>query len=381
MGSPISPAIANIYMADFEEKALTKAYLKPKLWLRYVDDTFVIWTHGRKELGSFVEYLNSIHESIKFTMELETNHSLPFLDVLVKRKTDGALAFDVFRKKTHTDRYLHATSHHHPAQIAGAANTLAYRSKVLTDDAHRDLEMKRLRKALQSNGYPEKTINKALSRDINNKTETVEDKSGFRGFAKLPYVRGTTERIGHILKSHLIQTTFVPSTKVGAALRSVKDKISNESHGVYEIPCKSCSKAYIGKTNRRVSARISEHKVDVKNKKTTSTLAMHTMTEGHLMDFDKARTIVSLDSEPKRIYREAIEIHKRVESLNTRDDSKRLPYAWQTVIEKKKDKKSENMKPQGAEGTSKKSPPLRKSKRIADRENQKRTGAPRSPDT
>lgn len=47
MGSPLSPIIVNIVGDCFEQKALTTTSKKPKLWLQYVDDTFVIGTHGR----------------------------------------------------------------------------------------------------------------------------------------------------------------------------------------------------------------------------------------------------------------------------------------------------------------------------------------------
>ena len=42
MGSPISPLIANIFMEEFEVKALQSSPNPPSMWLRFVDDTFVI---------------------------------------------------------------------------------------------------------------------------------------------------------------------------------------------------------------------------------------------------------------------------------------------------------------------------------------------------
>ena len=57
-------------------------------------------------------HLNSIHPSIKFTMELEEGGSIPFLDTRVTRKVEGKLDITVYRKPTHTDWYLHFSSHH-----------------------------------------------------------------------------------------------------------------------------------------------------------------------------------------------------------------------------------------------------------------------------
>ena len=102
MGSPISPILANIFMEDFEQKALETARYQPKLWLRYVDDTFIIWQHGSDKLSDFLDHLNQQHPRIQFTMETETSDSLPFLDVLISKRVDGSLGHSVYRKPTHT---------------------------------------------------------------------------------------------------------------------------------------------------------------------------------------------------------------------------------------------------------------------------------------
>jgi hypothetical protein len=88
---------------------------KTSYWYRYVDDMFVIWPRGMEELQKF-QHLNNIHTKIKFTMEIETDGLLLFLDTLVTEKPVGSLVHSVYRKLTHTDLCLHEKSHHHPLQ-------------------------------------------------------------------------------------------------------------------------------------------------------------------------------------------------------------------------------------------------------------------------
>lgn len=52
-----SPVFANICMEEFERNAVTSFKLKPKVWLRYVDDTFVIWRHGEDTLEEFIKHI------------------------------------------------------------------------------------------------------------------------------------------------------------------------------------------------------------------------------------------------------------------------------------------------------------------------------------
>ena len=105
MGSPLSPTVANIFMEDFENTAIATFHLQPKIWKRYVDDTFVIMPHNNSSLQEFLSHINGLHDRIKFTMEIENNNSFAFLDVLVS-KNNNRLTTTVYRKPTHTDRYL-----------------------------------------------------------------------------------------------------------------------------------------------------------------------------------------------------------------------------------------------------------------------------------
>jgi hypothetical protein len=104
MGSTLSPVVSNIFIDHFEELALKTAIHRPSLWLRYVDDTFVIWPHGPDKLQEFFDHINNIRPSIQFTMETEVDNNIPFLDVLVIRK-QSAITTIVYRKPSHTGRY------------------------------------------------------------------------------------------------------------------------------------------------------------------------------------------------------------------------------------------------------------------------------------
>ena len=96
MASPLSPVVANLFMEDFESKALASAPFKPNTWKRFVDDTFINQSHGPQKLYGFHMHLKYQSLSIKFTMETEIDGFLPFLDVLISKKNDGSLSHPVF---------------------------------------------------------------------------------------------------------------------------------------------------------------------------------------------------------------------------------------------------------------------------------------------
>jgi hypothetical protein len=101
MESSQPPIVSNNFMEHFEKLALYSAQYKPSLWLRYVDETFVVWPRGPSRLQDFLSHLYSLRPSIQFTMEKELDTAIAFLAVLVIRE-ETTLATKVYRKPTHT---------------------------------------------------------------------------------------------------------------------------------------------------------------------------------------------------------------------------------------------------------------------------------------
>ena len=110
MGSPVSAIVANLVMEHIEETILVTSCHDVLFWKRYVDDTWVVLPE--KHVLAFLQYVNSIERSIQFTLEREVNSSISFLDVSVTRTESFSFVTSVFRKKTHTDKYLSFDSHH-----------------------------------------------------------------------------------------------------------------------------------------------------------------------------------------------------------------------------------------------------------------------------
>ena len=69
-------------------------------------DDDVISAVSGNEAERLLSHLNSVEPSIQFTLEREKDRHLPFLDLNVSRGVQGNLETSVYRKPTHTDKYL-----------------------------------------------------------------------------------------------------------------------------------------------------------------------------------------------------------------------------------------------------------------------------------
>ena len=94
-------------------------------------------------------------ESIKFTIEKEQNGELPILDTLVKHHTDGSLSSSsVYRKWTHTDKYLDFQFHHPLAHKLSVLRTLISWASFIYSFIGKPAEECHVTNILHQNGYP-----------------------------------------------------------------------------------------------------------------------------------------------------------------------------------------------------------------------------------
>lgn len=102
MGSPASVIVANLVMEDLENNALSTFTQRPRLYYRFVDDT--IAASKKTEIPKFHKHLNDQNVHIKF--ERYKKDGISFLDTLNQVNDDGSICTKVYRKPTHSERYL-----------------------------------------------------------------------------------------------------------------------------------------------------------------------------------------------------------------------------------------------------------------------------------
>ena len=211
MGSPISPIVANLFMEDLETKALATAPSTPKIWKRFVDDTFTIIQKAQKDV--FLDHINSIDSNIHFTYEdSKEDGSIPFLDMLITPDEDGRLNTTVYRKSTHTDQYLHWDSHHPITSKYSMIGTLYHRARTVCSNPNQlQKEEKHLFKSLRKFKYPDWALNRvrlksqtpALKKSKENSNKPTPNNSRWpKTHTVVPYHQGLSENYKRTCKKY-----------------------------------------------------------------------------------------------------------------------------------------------------------------------------------
>ena len=339
MGSPVSPIVANLCMEVVEELAINTSTVASRVWKRYVDDSFVIIK--KDAVSSFHDTLNSIDSKIVFTIEEENNGQISFLDTLVSRK-NGVAVIDVYRKPTHTDRYLDFSSHHETKHKVSAASTLLFRAANLPSTCEgKARETSHVTEALTANGYPSTVISNILKKKSAPTTPPPEELVSMffkwadpsdtsMGFACLPYIRGLSEPLTRLLRKNDIRVVSKPAKTLQQEFTSPKFRqpLDLQCNVVYKIPCADCSWSYVGETGRCFKTRRKEHQRNLKNYTRGSNIANHAWHNNHSIDFEGATVI---DKGNHRV-RRTLESWHTAKTFGADNNSKPLPRQYSILL-------------------------------------------------
>ena len=83
----------------------------------------------KNRVEDLLEHINGIEESINSTVKAESEGCIPFLDVLFSPQPDGFISTSVYRRATHTDKYLDFDSHQPLSHKRLVVTTLQSRAK------------------------------------------------------------------------------------------------------------------------------------------------------------------------------------------------------------------------------------------------------------
>ncbi len=338
MGTKMAPSYAILYM-DYLERKILERDPKPYIWLRFIDDIFMVWLHGDEELDAFLTYLNSFHETIKFTHE-SSDSTVNFLDVTVHKDENGELSTDVFVKPTDAHSYLNYHSCHPPHIVRSIPYSQALRvCRICSTTEYRDQRLADLKGFLLSREYPERLVTMSIEKALKDyeSKERQQKKSpipliltfdpAFPDWTKLLAsnldLLGTDEPGQDLLREYKPMVTYrrprsLRDILVNADVKTKKPqcigcstctkhcatcnkimcckevvgqhthykfKIRNQlncqsKYILYMLQCRRCGIQYVGQTSNSLNTRVIAHMADIKKKKDT-TVSKHYNSMGH----------------------------------------------------------------------------------------------------
>lgn len=339
MGSPVSPIVVNLYMEFFEKKVIDTFQDPPRLWLRYVDDTFVILKKSAAD--TFFGHINNVDSNIKFTQEPIKDNCLPFLDCRVTVKNDQTLKTTVYRKPTHTDHYLQFDSNHPLVHKVGVIQSLFHRANtIISDTEEKDQEIAHIKSALGDCGYPDWAYQKVTNSQRHK--QTIRSATNTCTVNKtIPYVKGLSECIKSDLAKFRISVSFKPFNKIRGKLVHLKDKKpkDKQSHLVYGIKCSEpgCDESYVGETQQALKARLKQHRRPSSSGEAAFNSAVfnHIATTGHTIEDKDVKILDREENWWQRGVKEAIVERVEQPSLNRNGGLRhKLSHTWDRALQK-----------------------------------------------
>ena len=323
MGSPPAPSLANIWLARRESVIKDTA----KLFERYMDD--IIRSIKHEKIEEKLQQINNIHANLKFTIEVEQDGRIPFLDMLLIRN-GNKLTSTWYCKPTDTGLVMNfhalAPRRYKRAVVSGFIHRI-HRACSTWENFHTSLQ--KAKEILEKNQYSphfyESVIKDTIERIIT-PVNAEERENGVGTQQKhlilLQYRGPATDKFIKKLKECGAPTQVVLTLrKLRSYLPSLKSPIPKmlKSDVVYKVTCPRCQTCYVGKTSRHLSTRFAEERTKKKEQ-----VYQHVKSCRMIPQKLTEKDVEVLATVPKGGFqlaiREALFIRELCPGINTRDE-------------------------------------------------------------
>lgn len=163
---------------------------------QYVDD--LLTAVPLDKVQNTLQMFNSFNPQLQFTVKVETDSSVPFLDTLVVRGLDNIVRLDWYRKSTSPGRYIPFSPYPYKQKINAVLALKNRRTRI----SHPDFLTKNLikKKLLLENQYSIKLINKLPfnNHNINDRPDNNNNLPIEKKFAKLQFIHNLTPSLSRL---------------------------------------------------------------------------------------------------------------------------------------------------------------------------------------
>lgn len=293
-----------------------------------------------------VKVFNSFNESIQFTVEIEKDRKIAFLDLWIIRSEAGSIKTDWHHKETWSGRYLNFDSNMPFSYKRNTIKILTDKIIQLSDPEFHKKNFELMTNTLVNNGYPKKFIRQTVERTLDKIGEKRigREKTDEKGkFIAIPYVKGLFEQIKAIFQDTDKTIVGKGTNNLNSHVFSrLKDKIPKlqQSHVVYNIPC-SCELRYVGETKNRLKTREDAHNYNIKiGNANHSALCEHAIRTKHTPKWDEVEILFKDRNHKSRQIKEMIGIKKTQNNVNKKTDTLFLSTIYNDLLGLNEEKNS-----------------------------------------
>lgn len=242
MGSPISPLIANIIMSDLIKTQQPKFTMQPSFMYVYVDDTLA--AIHTSYLNEALKILNEYNDNIQFTMEIEENGAINFLDMTVYRR-ENKIITNWYKKSYASDRLLNYFSAHKHTMIMNVARAHIRTILNLSDGEFFHENRRTLTERFRMNNFPEIEIIRLMQENYTLMKPIENTKKRSVTYGSLPLMESLTGKIQKAINILTPELTIAgrPNRKNGNIWSNMKDPTRREekTNMIINVKC-NCGK-------------------------------------------------------------------------------------------------------------------------------------------